>query len=43
MASNGVRSQQFYQYRKEMDCGMPELYILPDTMHNNYTIQANDC
>jgi len=26
-----------------MDCGMPELYIYPDSNHNNYEIQADNC
>lgn len=43
MATEGIRNQQFYQYRKEMDCGMPELYIFLDSSHNNYTIQSVDC
>jgi hypothetical protein len=43
MAVDGTRSQQFYQYRKEMDCGMPELYIFPDSTHTNYRIQADGC
>lgn len=43
MSVNGSRSQQFYQYKKEMDCGMPELYIFLDSTHNNYLIQAEGC
>ena len=40
IAQNGVRSAEFYQQRKEMDCGMPELYIFPDYNHTGYTIEA---
>ena len=43
MVTNGSLSQQFYQYKKEMDCGMPELYIFPDATHNNYIIEAEGC
>lgn len=43
MATNGVRSQDFYQYKQEMDCGMPELYIFLDYTHADYTIQSSGC
>lgn len=43
MVTNGSLSQDFYAYKKEMDCGMPELYIFPDATHNNYIIETEGC
>lgn len=36
--TDGVRNQSFYEYRRELDCGMPELYIYPDFNNLNYSI-----
>jgi hypothetical protein len=38
MIVDGVRNQSFYEYSRELDCGMPELYIYPDYDNLSYTI-----
>jgi len=42
MIADGVRNQSFYQYHRELDCGMPELYIYPDANTQNYTIKTTN-
>jgi hypothetical protein len=38
IARDGERRSDFYQAQHELDCGMPQLYILGDSTHENYTV-----